>query len=245
MAADTEGRSDQRNQMEAAPDPREDTEETREEIREEIVEPAEAQAALSGRALLRKGFARWVFSGMARVSYRGWTRVAARLFPEESPQARLAERIGIPLPDTLNMSWITPQLAVGGRVHPEDIARLAAIGVTRVVDTRSEYRDDEQALAAHGIQLLYLPTPDTYPLSIEQLRQGTDWITRQIAADERVLIHCEHGVGRSVLLTAAALVAGGLSADDAMALVRRGRWQAAPNHRQMVRLQEFERALRA
>jgi protein tyrosine phosphatase (PTP) superfamily phosphohydrolase (DUF442 family) len=245
MAAETEGRyaPDQQDEQDGAWRGGPPTA-PRAEIREEIVAPAETQAALSGKALLRKGFARWLFAGIVRLIYRGWTRVAAHLFPEDSPQARVAERMGVPLPDSLNVSWITPQLAVGGRIHPDDIPRLAALGITRVVDTRSEYRDDERALAAQHICLLYLPAPDTQPLSIEQLRQGTDWVTAQIAAGEKVLIHCEHGVGRSVLLTAAALVAGGMNADDAMALVRRGRWQAAPNHRQMLRLQEFERAQR-
>lgn len=210
-----------------------------------IVRPAQAEAALSGGALLRRGVARWLASGLLRVAYRLWTRIAAALFPEESPQARIAERLGIPLPDRLNMSWITPQLAVGGRIRPEDMRRLAARGVTRIVDTRAEHRDDEAALAAHGIGLLYLPTLDTYPLTVEQLKEGTSWIVEQIAHGERVLVHCEHGVGRSVLLAAAVLVAGGMSAHDAIQLVQRRRWQAAPNHRQMLRLQEFERAIRA
>ena len=216
-----------------------------EQAEEAVVEPARAQVALSGRSLLRRGATRWALTGLVRVAYRVWTRVAARVFPEGSPQARAAERVGIPLPDRLNMSWITPQLAVGGRIHPRDIARLRKVGVTRVVDTRSEYRDDEAALAAYGIRLLYLPTPDTQPLSIEQLREGSTWITQQIAEGERVLVHCEHGVGRSVLLAAAALVVGGMSADDAIKLVQQRRWQAAPNHRQMLRLQEFERAVHA
>ncbi len=202
---------------------------------------ASAQVQLSGSKMLRRGVLRWVVTGGLRVGYRAWTRIAARVFPEDSPQARAAERLGIPLPDTLNMSWITPQLAVGGRIHPDDIPRLATIGITRVVDTRAEYADDEAALAAHGIALLHLPTLDTHPLTVAQLCEGTDWITAQIAQGERVLVHCEHGVGRSVLLTAAALVASGMGAQDAMNLVRAGRWQAAPNHRQIVRLQEFER----
>lgn len=239
MTADTEARDEQEH-LAHPPDAAE-----RQLAQDLIVEPAEASASLSGRSLLRKGVARWLLTGMMRVLYRTWTRVAARVFPEDSLQARLAERVGIPLPDTLNLSWITPQLAVGGRIHPEDIARLAALGVTAVVDTRSEHRDDERALGAEGIQLLYLPTPDTFPLTLEQLDEGTQWVTRQIAAGGKVLIHCEHGVGRSVLLTAATLVAGGMSADVAMSLVRRGRWQAAPNHRQMVRLQAFERAIHA
>ena len=199
---------------------------------------------LSGRRLRRRGAARWALTGGLRVLYRWWTRLATVLFPEDSAQARWATRIGLPLPDRLNMSWVTPQLAVGGRVRPEDIGRLARSGVTCVVDTRSEHKDDEQALAAEGIRLLYLPTPDTQPLSLEDLRRGADWVNQQLTSGDRVLIHCEHGVGRSVLLTAAALVAGGMSAHEAVDLVQRRRWQAAPNHRQIVRLQQFEREIR-
>jgi protein tyrosine phosphatase (PTP) superfamily phosphohydrolase (DUF442 family) len=210
----------------------------------ETAREAQAEVALSGRGMLRAGAIRWLFMGGVRVLYRAWTRIAARLLPEGTSQARAVSAIGIPLPDRLNMSWITPQLAVGGRIHPDDIARLATIGVTAVVDTRSEYADDESVLAAHSIKLLYLPTPDTEPLTLERLTEGTHWINAQIAAGGRVLVHCEHGVGRSVMLVAAALVAGGMNAHDAMRLVQASRWQAAPNHRQMLRLQEFERAVR-
>lgn len=205
-------------------------------------EPA-VPPVLSGKSMLRKGFLRWLLTGSIRLLYRFWTRIAARLFPEDSRRAAFATRIGIPLPDQLNMSWITPHLAVGGRILPADIPRLARTGITRVVDTRSEHKDDTEALGREGIQLLYLPTPDTTPLTIAQLQEGARWINQQIAAGERVLVHCEHGVGRSVLLTAAALVAGGMSAHNAIDLVQRKRWQAAPNHRQMRRLQEFERAV--
>ena len=200
--------------------------------------------SLSGGRLRRRGAARWALTGGLRVLYRWWTRVATALFPEDSARARWATQLGVPLPDRLNMSWVTPQLAVGGRVRLEDVGRLARSGVTCVVDTRSEHKDDEQALATEGIRLLYLPTPDTQPLSLADLRRGSEWVNQQLANGDRVLIHCEHGVGRSVLLTAAALVAGGLSAHEAVDLVQRRRWQAAPNHRQIVRLQQFEREIR-
>ena len=197
--------------------------------------------ALSGRSMLRRGFARWMVMGGVRLLYRWWTRIAVHLFPEDTRRAELAERMGIPLPDRLNMSWVMANLAVGGRVLPRDLPRLAKAGVTAVVDTRSEHQDDEAALAGNGIQLLHLPAPDTFPLSVEQLRRGADWVNTQIAQGHRVLVHCEHGVGRSVLLTAAVLVEQGMSAHEAILLVQRRRWQAAPNHRQMRRLQEFER----
>lgn len=202
---------------------------------------ADTPKALSGKGLRRRGAVRWAVLGIIRVLYRSWTRIAVVAFPENSKRADFATRLHIPLPDTLNMSWVTPHLAVGGRVRPEDVSRLARAGVSRVVDTRSEFQDDESALAAEGIQLLHLPTPDTHPLSLADLERGAIWVNEQIKAGERVLIHCEHGVGRSVLLTAAALVEDGMAAHDAVELIQRRRWQAAPNHRQLVRLQEFER----
>src|SRR6266487_930783 len=183
----------------------------------------------------------WFFTGIVRLSYRLWTRIAARLFPENSRLERLACSLNIPLPDKLNMSWVTDHLAVGGRVHPEDIRALALSGITHVIDTRSEYRDDADALAKEHIELLHLPTPDTYPLTVEQLEKGAAWAQERIQNGGRVLIHCEHGVGRSVLLTCAVLVYGGMKARDALALVQEKRWQASPNQRQVDRLKEFER----
>jgi protein-tyrosine phosphatase len=185
----------------------------------------------------------WASSGVMRVLYRGWTRVAARFFPENSPGEQLAQKLHVPLPDKLNMSWVNEHLAVGGRIRPADVKALAHVGVTSVVDTRSEHRDDKDALAQEGIDFLYLPTPDTYPLSVEQLLQGAAWSDEQIRKGGRVLIHCEHGVGRSVLLTCAVLVYQGMHARDALDLVKKKRWQASPNQRQVKRLREFEAAL--
>jgi protein tyrosine phosphatase (PTP) superfamily phosphohydrolase (DUF442 family) len=201
--------------------------------------------ASSGSSFLRKNFVRWMLLGGVRVLYRTWTRIAVRLFPEDSRAEAIAAQLGVPLPDRLNMSWITPHLAVGGRVLPEDIHRLAMAGVTRVVDTRSEHQDDAEKMASEGIQLLYLPAPDTFPLTVAQLRKGAAWINQQIQDGQRVLVHCEHGVGRSVLLAASSLVAMGMSVHQAIDLIQTRRWQAAPNHRQVVRLQEFERSIRA
>ncbi len=186
---------------------------------------------------------RWFTTGIMRLSYRGWTRVAAFLFPEDSRTEHIAQALHIPLPDKLNMSWITTHLAVGGRVHPGDIKALASSGVTHVVDTRSEYCDDAEVLAKEHIELLHLPTADTKPLTIEQMFEGAQWVKARMEQGGRVLIHCEHGVGRSVLLTSAVLVYNGMHAHDALQLIQQKRWQAAPNHRQVSRLREFESAV--
>ncbi len=188
---------------------------------------------------------RWFFTGIVRVSYRSWTRIAAFLFPEDSKAEQIAIALHIPLPDKLNMSWVTTHLAVGGRVHLEDIKALARVGITHVVDTRSEYCDDAEALAKEHIELLHLPTADTRPLTVEQMLQGARWVQERVEQGGRVLIHCEHGVGRSVLLTCAVLVYDGMHAQNALQLVQQKRWQASPNHRQVARLREFESVVAA
>lgn len=205
----------------------------------------EQQHASSPARAVKFSFWRWGSSGVVRLLYRYWTRIAAHLCPEDSPGERIARALHIPLPDKLNMSWVNSHLAVGGRVRPEDIAELAKVGVTHVVDTRAEYCDDAEAMRKHGIELLYLPTPDTWPLSVEQLLEGSRWVNAQLQKDGRVLIHCEHGVGRSVLLTCSALVYGGMHASEALELVQQKRWQAAPNGRQIARLREFEAACKS
>lgn len=187
----------------------------------------------------------WFFSGVVRLSYRVWTRIAAHLFPEGSSAEHFALAVHIPLPDKLNMSWVTDQLAVGGRVLPTDIRALAHVGITSVVDTRAEHCDDVQAMAKEHIELLHLPTLDTYPLTVEQLMKGSEWVSERMKRGGHVLIHCEHGVGRSVLLTCAVLVYNGMHAQDALELVKQKRWQASPNHKQVVRLREFEAACAA
>jgi len=185
----------------------------------------------------------WFFTGIVRVLYRRWTRIAAHLFPEGSKAESIALDLHIPLPDKLNMSWITTHLAVGGRIRPEDIKAVAKAGITHVVDTRSEHCDDAEALAREHIELLYLPTGDTRPFTIEQMMQGSQWVQKHMMQGGRVLIHCEHGVGRSALLTCAVLVYDGMHAQDALQLVQQKLWQAAPNHSQVRRLREFESAV--
>ncbi len=204
-------------------------------------EPLEAAVVEGPR--VQFSFIRWASTGIIRVLYRRWTRIAAHLFPENSPSEKVAKRLHIPLPDKLNMSWVTDNLALGGRIHSTDIKALARTGITYVVDTRSEYCDDALALAKEHIELLHLPTADTKPLTIEQMMQGARWVNERMKRGGRVLIHCEHGVGRSALLTCAVLVYDGMHAQDALMLVQQKRWQAAPNHKQIERLREFEAAL--
>src|SRR5690349_7083268 len=107
------------------------------------IEPIET--VVEERPRVQFSFIRWFLTGVIRVLYRRWTRIAAHLFPENSRAEEIAQQLHIPLPDKLNMSWVTDHLALGGRMRPADIKALARTGITHVVDTRSEYCDDAEA----------------------------------------------------------------------------------------------------
>jgi hypothetical protein len=69
----------------------------------------------------------------------------------------------------LNLSWITPKLAVGGAFNTAEVPRLRRMGIGAVVDCREEACDDAEALDRQGIAFLHLPTPDNHQLTQESL----------------------------------------------------------------------------
>lgn len=158
--------------------------------------------------------------------------------------ARVVEWTGRIGARTVDVTRIDEQLLVGGGVSRAGYARLRAMGITHVIDVRAERCDDAEALAAVGIELLHLPTPDRSALSIEALFQGVNWALSRLGNGARasVFCHCEHGVGRGPLMAAAILVAQGWEVAAAYRLVRRARWQVRLNDRQIEGLMRFAEA---
>ncbi len=129
-----------------------------------------------------------------------------------------------------NLSWITDTLAVGGSFPSERSEHLARDHAIRaVVDLRGETRDDEAVLHRHGITLLHLPTADLRALRPAQIEDGVAFATAHLARGERVLVHCEHGIGRSATLALCILVEGGMEPLDALALAKDRRALISPS----------------
>ncbi len=125
-------------------------------------------------------------------------------------------------------SWITDELAVGGHVPGERTAELAREhGIAAVVDLREEARDDEHALRSHGIAFLHLPMPDSLGAPLALLSDGVDFARDY--AGKRVLIHCQHGIGRSALLALCVLVDRGMPPLAALSLAKDRRDQISPS----------------
>jgi predicted protein tyrosine phosphatase len=132
-----------------------------------------------------------------------------------------------------NFHWLTERLAVGGAFAAEEAALLAeAHGINAVVDLRAEDCDDEEVLRAAGIELLHLPTPDLHPATHQHLEQGVAFVRERLARGDKVLIHCQHGIGRSALLALCVLVDLGFEPLDALRHAKDRREIVSPSRSQ-------------
>ncbi|MDY7226130.1 protein-tyrosine phosphatase family protein [Hyalangium rubrum] len=146
----------------------------------------------------------------------------------------------------LNLNWITPQLAVGGRFPVEAVEHMALqLGIRHVVDVRVEARDDEHVLREHGITFLHLPTVDLRAINEEMLEDGVRWVSEHLELGHKVYIHCEHGVGRSATLALCVLVAQGDSPLEALERAKTARWQVAPSPEQLEAFMQWSEGWRA
>lgn len=133
--------------------------------------------------------------------------------------------------------WVTPWLAVGGRFAPETAASLTARdGVTGVIDLRAEDRDDAAALRRHGLSFLHLPTPDHAPPAPRQFDLGLRWAGRMLDGGGRLLVHCEHGIGRSATLALALMVDRGAAPLPALTAMKAARERISPSPAQVEAL---------
>lgn len=146
----------------------------------------------------------------------------------------------------IDLHFVTPELAVGASFPMIAAARLAREhGIGRVVDLRDEGRDDEAVLWLHGIRLLHLPTRDCCAVSPRHLGDGVAFALEGMARGERVLIHCQYGIGRSALLTLCVLVARGAPPLEAMARLKDARPVISPGPEQLAAFVDFCRGVHA
>ena len=143
---------------------------------------------------------------------------------------------------TLNLARVDDFLYVGGEIRRADYAKLAALGITGVIDVRSERKDDAVMLKTHGIELLHLPVPDHFAPQRTQLEEGVSWALERIEKGGRIYSHCQHGVGRGPLMGLCILVAKGRPMQEAYSHLRQHRWQATLNDRQLAAVADFAEA---
>jgi hypothetical protein len=141
-----------------------------------------------------------------------------------------------------DLDWLTGELAVGGCFPMRRAVDLARDhGIRAVVDLREEDCDDDALLAQAGIAFLHLPTTDMFGSATANLERGVAFARRHIDQQERVLIHCQHGIGRSALLALCVLVDLGFEPLAALQHAKDRRAKVSPSLHQYERWADWMR----
>jgi len=141
-----------------------------------------------------------------------------------------------------NANMITNNIWVGGLNSPRTII---SEGFDTVIDLREEdaqkYRD---ILKKHEIEYLNIKIPDGMGAPPNVLFEITKLIMKRVRDGKKILIHCNLGRGRSILIAAAYLVSKGLKPDEAINKVKSIRSVSFLNTQQRETLYEFAKAIR-
>ncbi|RLI45565.1 hypothetical protein DRO64_02320 [Candidatus Bathyarchaeota archaeon] len=141
-----------------------------------------------------------------------------------------------------NANMITNNIWVGGLNSPRIII---SEGFDTVIDLREEdVRNYQFILEKHGIEYFNLKIPDGMGASPDVLLEVTKLIMKRVKDGKKILIHCNLGRGRSILVAAAYLVSKGLKPNEAINKIKSIRSVSFLNTRQREALYEFARAIK-
>jgi protein-tyrosine phosphatase len=122
----------------------------------------------------------------------------------------------------MDITWVTDRIAIGGGIwNDENMAELAGIGISHIIDMQTEF-DDRPLAKPYGISVLYNPTDDDFqPKPPRLFRTGVKFALA--ALDEpgaKLYVHCAAGVHRAPMMTLAILCALDWPLEDAIALIQ-------------------------
>jgi protein-tyrosine phosphatase len=120
----------------------------------------------------------------------------------------------------MDITWLTDRIAVGGGIwNAENMAQVAAAGITHIIDMQVEF-DDTLLAEKCGIAVLWNPTDDDFEFKPAELfESGVEFARVAMEAEGKVLIHCAAGVHRGPMMTAALLGTMGWELTDALDLI--------------------------
>jgi protein-tyrosine phosphatase len=125
----------------------------------------------------------------------------------------------------MDITWLTDRIAIGGAIWLQDnMAQLAGMGVTHVINMQSEF-DDGPLADACGVELLWNAIDDDFlPKPPEVFSRGVEYATNALRQEgSKLYIHCAAGVHRAPMMTLALLCAQGMELLEAVYLIENRR----------------------
>ncbi len=143
-------------------------------------------------------------------------------------------------------SWII-EGEIGGMPRPglgqDELWRWLATQGVRLVVSLTESPPDRDLMAKFNIESLHLPVPDFTAPRLEDLKHFIEHAKFHRHEKHAIAVHCGAGIGRTGTFLAAYLVWRGLSADEAIALVREKRPGSVETEEQEQAVRNFAASL--
>lgn len=125
----------------------------------------------------------------------------------------------------MDLTWVTRQIAVGGGIWTDvNMAKVAAVGITHIIDMQVEF-DDTPLAGPYGVEVFWNPVDDDFqPKPAQVFQSATEFALTAIANPEhKLLIHCAAGVHRAPMMALALLRVQGWDLHEAMGLIEEQR----------------------
>ena len=136
---------------------------------------------------------------------------------------------------------IAPNLYLACRLFPSDAAFLKEEGVHAILDATAEFDGLNWSAEDNHLAYLNVPVLDHHPVRKSDLLKAVAWMSHHIEQGSGVVVHCAMGRGRSVLITAAYLLASKAfdDVDAALAHITDSRATARLNKKQYKKLKKI------
>jgi protein-tyrosine phosphatase len=121
----------------------------------------------------------------------------------------------------MDITWVTERVGVGGGIwNAGNMAKVAAAGVTHIIDMQIEF-DDTPLAEPHGIQVLWNPIDDDFqPKAAAVFQRGADFAKAALDGEgTKLFVHCAAGVHRAPMMTLAILGSTGWKVSEAQRLI--------------------------
>ena len=141
-------------------------------------------------------------------------------------------------------SKITDNLYIGsdlckGAVCPIHGPEFMALGILVELNLSAERKE----IPPDGIDIYsWLPVPDGYPPTPEQLDIGSAIINQAVSEGKNIYVHCKNGHARSPTMVASYLIRfKGMGVDDAIDMIKAKRPEIHVEDNQRQALEEFKK----
>lgn len=136
-------------------------------------------------------------------------------------------RLGI-VPRPRGAEWLSDETRAWRQAGIDVVVSLLGPSEEAELDLSGE----ATSAKASGLDFRSLPIPDRgVPRSREPVAELADQIVAALRSGKTVAVHCRQGLGRSTMIVAAALIAGGLDAETAINAIRQSRGPDVPETR--------------